>query len=173
MDERLKQLFDYTKFHIGMYTTLIGAIIAVFGNKDWALSYGTLLPWALFSVMALTLAGIFGGLVASSIPYYRTFQEFTDARLGPWRAGWVRSLTCTHLEHSAFWAGCTIAIAGIIWVMVPVVWSNFTETASVTSTTPSGIEEFKRKCDLYGHVRGTPQHADCVRILDSLATGRG
>ncbi|MEX3917829.1 hypothetical protein AB4Y43_16555, partial [Paraburkholderia sp. BR10872] len=86
MDERLKTLYDYTKFHIGMYTTLIGAIIAVFGNKDWALSYGALLPWAYGSAVAFAIAGVFGGLVASSIPYYRTFKEFEDARLGAWKA---------------------------------------------------------------------------------------
>jgi hypothetical protein len=173
MDERLKQLFDYTKFHIGMYTTLIGAIIAIFGNKDWALSYRALLPWALFSVMAFTFVGIFGGLVASSIPYYRTFPEFADGWLGPWRARWVKGLTCTHLEHSAFWAGCAIAIVGIFYVMVPTLWTNFTESALVKAATPSRIEEFKGRCDLYGHVRGTPQHADCVRILDSQANGCG
>jgi hypothetical protein len=28
MDEQLKSVYDYTKFHIGLYTTLITAVIA-------------------------------------------------------------------------------------------------------------------------------------------------
>ncbi|MEX3917968.1 hypothetical protein AB4Y43_17250, partial [Paraburkholderia sp. BR10872] len=127
------------------------------------------------SAVAFAIAGVFGGLVASSIPYYRTFKEFEDARLGAWKAKriCVNSLTCTHLEHAAFWAGCVIAIAGISWVMVPVVWSNFRATTSVTATTSPRLEQLKQKCDLYGYVRGTSQHADCVRILDSPPAGRG
>ncbi|QGZ55090.1 hypothetical protein [Paraburkholderia acidiphila] len=172
MDDRLKQLFDYTKFHIGMYTTLIGAIIGVFGNRDWAASYRDLLPCAIGSVLAFTVAGVFGGLVASSIPYYRTFEAFSNARLGPWRARrcerWrINGLTCTHLEHTAFWAGCLIAIVGILCVMVPVAWSRSSEAASVKAGTVTYIDALKRKCDLYGYVRGTPQHAGCVLALDS------
>lgn len=31
--ERLKMLFDYTKFHIGLYGTLVAALIALAGSK--------------------------------------------------------------------------------------------------------------------------------------------
>ncbi len=33
VDDQLKLLFDYTKFHIGMYITLVAAIIGVFANN--------------------------------------------------------------------------------------------------------------------------------------------
>jgi hypothetical protein len=39
MDDQLKMLYDYTKFHIGMYTTLVTAIIAVFANDNLRAAY--------------------------------------------------------------------------------------------------------------------------------------
>lgn len=30
----------------------------------------------------------------------------------------------------------------------------------------TGMEQLKSRCDAYGFVRGTPDHADCVRKLD-------
>ena len=63
--EQIKLLFDYTKFHIGLYTTLAGALVAALGSSfaedviSWALGLGILL---------IALAGLCGGVVASSLP---------------------------------------------------------------------------------------------------------
>jgi hypothetical protein len=45
VDDQLNQLYDYTKFHIGMYTTLVTAIIAVFANDSLKVSYSHFVPF--------------------------------------------------------------------------------------------------------------------------------
>jgi hypothetical protein len=117
MDDQLKQLFDYTKFHIGMYTTLIAAIIGVFANDDLKKTYVDLVPYIKFSIVFFFIAGMAGGLVASSIPFYRQWKDFEAARLGPWSLELVPAILCTHVEHTAFWIGCIAAGIGLLVVL--------------------------------------------------------
>ena len=118
MDDQLKQLFDYTKFHIGMYTTLIAAIIGVFANDSLKAQYEGILPYIAVSIVLFVIAGAAGGLVASSIPYYSSFEEFRKAKLGPWKTEVVSALLCTHIEHTAFWVGCAFAVVGLLRVIL-------------------------------------------------------
>lgn len=120
MDEQLKHLFEYTKFHIGMYTTLVAAIVGVFANDNWKTAYEQYFPFMLTSVVSFLFAGAFGGLIASSIPYYRTFEEFMTCKLGPGSGKLIgiRAKTCTHVEHGCFWLGSLAAVFGLIYVTV-------------------------------------------------------
>ena len=113
MDDQLKQMFDYTKFHIGMYTTLIAAIIGVFSNEVLEKNYSEMMPYVKVSIVCFCIAGMAGGLIASSIPFYRRFDDFKCARLGPWSIKVVPAIACTHIEHTAFWAGCLAAVFGL------------------------------------------------------------
>ena len=117
MDDQLKQLFDYTKFHIGMYTTLIAAIIGVFANEDLKASYCGMVSYIKFSVVFFLVAGAAGGLVASSIPYFKTFEEFSKENLGPWKFKFIPAILCTHIEHTAFWLGCLVSAYGLFMVL--------------------------------------------------------
>lgn len=117
MDDQLKQLLDYTKFHIGMYTTLITAIIGVFANESLNVYYVGLLPFMKFAIFLFVVAGLAGGLVASSIPFYTTFDDFKKAKLGPWSYEFIGAITCTHIEHTAFWSGCVIIVYGLYYVL--------------------------------------------------------
>lgn len=117
MDDQLKQLFDYTKFHIGMYITLIAAIIGVFANDTLKLSYTGLIPYIKATIILFFIAGAAGGLVASSIPFYKTFADFKKARLGPWSGKFIPAILCTHIEHTAFWVGCFIVTYGLFAVL--------------------------------------------------------
>lgn len=115
MDDQLKQLYDYTKFHIGLYTTLITAIVGVFGNSGLKLQYSYMVPYMKVTVILFMAAGAFGGLIASSIPFFTKFEDFRNARLGLWSCQWIPSIRCTHLEHGAFWLGCLIAVLGLFF----------------------------------------------------------
>jgi len=117
MDDQLKQLFDYTKFHIGMYTTLIAGIIGVFANDDLKETYAALVPFIKVSIVCFFIAGMAGGLVASSIPFFQRWKDFQTARLGPWSLKLVPAILCTHVEHTAFWIGCVVAGAGLLVVL--------------------------------------------------------
>ena len=117
MDDQLKQLYDYTKFHIGMYTTLVASIIGVFGNVGLKGQYIAMVPYIKGSVLLFVLAGMAGGLIASSIPSFSKFDDFRNARLGPWHAKWIPAIWCTHIEHTAFWFGCSSAVVGLLIVL--------------------------------------------------------
>lgn len=117
MDEQLKQLFDYTKFHIGMYTTLVAAIIGVFANSSLNTQYSNLIPFVKVTVILFGIAGAAGGLVASSIPFFTSFDAFSKAKLGPWSLQIIPSVWCMHVEHTAFWVGCLTIIAGLFYAL--------------------------------------------------------
>jgi hypothetical protein len=75
--EQIKQIYDYTKYHIGSYFTLLTGLIAVatFGN---GVGIGerqrTLI---LIITLVLLVAGIAGALVASRIVYGRGEQSIS------------------------------------------------------------------------------------------------
>ncbi|MEI2760729.1 hypothetical protein [Methanothrix soehngenii] len=117
MDDQLKQLFDYTKFHIGMYTTLIAGIIGVFANDSLKNAYSGMVPYIKVSIVLFLVAGAAGGLVASSIPFFKTFDEFSQACIGPWKLKLFPAIICTHVEHTAFWFGCFVAAFGLFRVL--------------------------------------------------------
>ena len=128
MDDQLKTLFDYTKWHIGLYTGLVTALIAVLQLYGEALTVVTKLS-LFFSLLCILAAGGAGGIVGSSIPFYRQFDVFMRSKLSP-RNSWeeinktvdpkatdtVRysGKWWTHFEHTAFWLGIGIAVLGII-----------------------------------------------------------
>src|SRR5262245_29005751 len=82
--ERLKLLFDYTKFHIGLYSTLATLVLVALGlkNKGWDLDFVPALLWV--SVFSMGLAGLAGGIIAGSVPQRAGFSEFWTTRTGPY-----------------------------------------------------------------------------------------
>lgn len=118
MDDQPKALMDYTKFHIGLYTTLCTLLVAIIGLNTHAV---VLFPFLLATLICFAIAGAFGGLVGSSLPNYMTWSAFETANLGLWflpkliPARWAASA-----EHSAFWVGAVIALLGVIKTYVTV-----------------------------------------------------
>jgi hypothetical protein len=134
MDEQLKALMGYTTFHIGLYTTLCTLLVSTIGlsafgeQADKAKSSDgvpritaiprmePLIPCLLLTLICFAVAGIFGGLVGSSLPAFKTWSDFEAAWLGPWfmphliRAPWAASA-----EHTAFWLGTVIALVSVVW----------------------------------------------------------
>jgi hypothetical protein len=70
---------------------------------------------SLATLICFAIAGVFGGLIGSTLPYYVTWSAFEAAKLGPWflpnliPAPWAASA-----EHTAFWMGTVIALFGVI-----------------------------------------------------------
>jgi hypothetical protein len=123
MDDQLKALMDYTKFHIGLYTTLCTLLIAVMGLDGLRGQAPRMLFYFLGSLICFAIAGMFGGLVGSSLPRFRTWTEFREAKLGPWFAPEIiPAPAVASAEHTAFWLGTVIALWGIIrvyWTALP------------------------------------------------------
>ncbi len=104
--DQLKLLMDYTLFHLGLYATLVSAILASAEHFKKVLS----LPlWV--AVICFVVAGVSGGVIAASIPESATWAAFHSRKLGPWGVelfgytGWART------EHTFFWLGIFAGIA--------------------------------------------------------------
>src|SRR6266480_691270 len=121
--EQIKHIYDYTKFHIGLYSTLLTGLIALTGfvkGKDFGQRYGRVL----FVIIVVLLVGGIAGALAASRIVYGPWQDgsfcIKDSRF--WKKRWFRpekyggpswwswadiSLV---LEHYAFWVALFIAI---------------------------------------------------------------
>lgn len=79
--EKLKMLFDYTKFHIGLYTTIatvFSGLIAASAKGENALPFRFRLPWLVAAVLLLCVAGAAGGVLTSSMCHEKSLKEFWD-----------------------------------------------------------------------------------------------
>jgi hypothetical protein len=106
--EQLKLLFDYTKFHIGIYATLIAALVAA--REYWPGSTPHFLKGTL---TAFIVAGAAGGVVASNIPAFTSYSAFTSGSIGVW---WfqMKGDNWVHVEHAAFWLGILWAVGNVL-----------------------------------------------------------
>jgi hypothetical protein len=112
--EQLKLLFDYTKFHIGLYTTvgtIFGGLIAA--SDKIQIKFHP--QWLFASVICICIAGAAGGTIASSIPGYGGYDDFWKSRIAPFLpAGTGLSPAFwAFLEHAAFWLAMALALNSI------------------------------------------------------------
>jgi hypothetical protein len=98
-DPRLGHLMTYTTFHIGVYISLVTALI---GAGLFSEFNGPLIRWSIFWFL---LAGVCGGVIGSSIPEHQNFESLAATKLGAWGYGWARLSFWTRAEHVAFWVG--------------------------------------------------------------------
>ena len=127
--EQLKLLYDYTKFHIGLYGTLIAGFIAILSfGKDFSTTSLTALKVVIF---LLLIAAMSGGVVASSVvDVYQNYgmwkpesslEKFWTTSIGPFKLKWMKAETWWRIEHTAFWIAVLIVVGGfllkgIVWV---------------------------------------------------------
>jgi hypothetical protein len=167
MDDQLKQLMDYTKFHIGMYTTLIALVVALLGLSSFS-SYVADYKWWLFGTLVTFIAAsAFGGLVASNIPFYNRITQFHAALIGPYRSEWITGKNAAHAEHSFFWVGIVIAIIGLWTCMKP------NDAQSKSSDAVSLQSMFSAKLEEELHHISTDKSADQNRFRKLYAEERG
>ena len=121
----LELLFDYTKFHIGIYLTMASAFITIASLKKgdhFVLELRVLAVW--FAVGFFLVAGLSGGIIVSSITqcYGHLESSLAPARcastpafllqeLGPWELELFTGLRWTQIEHTSFWLGLLCALA--------------------------------------------------------------
>lgn len=98
-NSQLQNLMNYTVFHIGAYISLLGVILGI----------GTItnINTVFFKVsfICYLIAGACGGVIASSIPEYASFTEFSSVKIGFWRMRIFRYKTWAFIEHFVFWIG--------------------------------------------------------------------
>jgi hypothetical protein len=115
----LELLYDYTKFHIGVYLTVAGAYLtaafATVNNKP-------VLPLNLYflgpAVLFTMIAGFSGGVIVSSLTQWHSggSEDFLKSEIGPWDWSQFRFVASswTYVEHTSFWLGLIAAAASFV-----------------------------------------------------------
>ncbi len=128
-DKRLERLYDYTKFHIGIYlsaaaglTGLLGSIVNQ-SNGQFLFDLVGAPPLLALALVFMVLAGACGGVVATSITESETFDDFWTRKQGPawWRTGPVGA-TWVAAEHICFWLSLLFSIGALLWKWKTVEW---------------------------------------------------
>jgi hypothetical protein len=112
--DQLKLLMDYTLFHIGLYTTLISALLALAHFSGKRTEHQLRICISL-TVICFSIAGAAGGAIASNIPNYSTFLEFDRERLKVFGFYTMPYRYWGHVEHAAFWFGFIITVGGFLY----------------------------------------------------------
>jgi hypothetical protein len=110
--EKLKLLFDYTKFHIGLYTTLgtgLTAVLAADFAEAWHVDRGLLGV----AIVSIAVAGFAGGVVTSTLTQHTSHHDFWTQPTGPFRFKWWTGETFTYIEHSAFWLAVAAGLLAV------------------------------------------------------------
>jgi len=113
----LEMLYDYTKFHIGVYLTLTGSYLtAAFANFQGVRVIPLDIAFVPPTVLFVMLAGFAGGVIVSSLTQTvgGSSQEFLETDIGPWDVRWrlvyFKARWWTYIEHTAFWIGLVLAV---------------------------------------------------------------
>lgn len=121
--ERLKLLYDYEKFHIGLYGAMITGFIAIL--SVWTEKLTLLMVLALgVAIILLLVAAICGAILASSvIDVYNNYNiwsaeigddagpnSFWRKRIGPGRSKCWETSKWWRLGHGSFWAAVFIVV---------------------------------------------------------------
>ena len=116
-DKRLDRLFEYTKWHIGIYLSIGGGTVTLLASDkhDWVLSFLVGSKFLLgASLFLMVVAGFAGGVIASSITTCKTFEEFWDRKQGPVEWKPLLGRHWPKIEHLAFWASLARLGAGTL-----------------------------------------------------------
>jgi hypothetical protein len=117
-DQRLERLYDYTKFHIGIYILAATTMITIAGTEDTSRFLNDLIkhPSALLAATAtMLLAGAAGGVIISTCAIAANLEEVWERRIGPWGLRVMRGSSWAKLEHLAFWSSVGLFAAAVLW----------------------------------------------------------
>ena len=117
-DEKLGRLYDYTKFHIGLYATLVTGLLALMSIGAGSLSSAYRLPVILMAVLFL-LAGACGGIVSVNTFRHSSYRGLMRAQA----VAYGKPLRWTveryaQWEHRFFWAGIVVGLLSVILIPI-------------------------------------------------------
>lgn len=113
-DKQLARLYDYTKFHIGIYLSFAGGIAALLGTENAGWFISSFVPpnkdslyWALGLMI---LAGMCGGVVASSAIECATFRDHWEGNQQPQCLPFLKfkGKYWAAFEHASFWSSLLV-----------------------------------------------------------------
>jgi hypothetical protein len=119
-DKRLDRLFEYTKFHIGIYLSVAGGFVSLIGlsaNADKGAFLNQLVgcpALLLVSFVLMLLAGLAGGILASATTKYKRYEDLWLEPQGPFGTKFFLGRTWAAIEHVLFWLSVVIFSCSII-----------------------------------------------------------
>jgi hypothetical protein len=142
-DKRLERLYDYTKFHIGIYLSAAGALVALIAASAKEGSWpfiATLIGWRtplIVSFACVVVAGACGAIVATSAIESLTFEKFKDEKQGAFGIGLMGGLWWVRFEHLFFWASLTFLCMAIFSAPSTWGWLRGQATPTCAGAAPS------------------------------------
>jgi len=118
-DKRLERLYDYTKFHIGIYLSAAGGLAALIstaadGTKTSYIRSLIGAPRALGVAFAfLVFAGVAGAIVATSAIESESYVEFSRTPQGAHGLKPFLGATWVRIEHACFWLSLVFLGIGV------------------------------------------------------------
>jgi hypothetical protein len=119
-DKRLERLYDYTKWHLGIYLSVASALTAATGllaekSKTENMAIYVEKPILLLLAVAFMFsAGACGGIVASSCTECITYDELWNQKHGPFGLRIVKGRHWAALEHLFFWLSVACAVFAVL-----------------------------------------------------------
>ena len=110
--EQLKLLFDYTKFDIGLYTTVatIFATAIAFEPAVFKFHRGFLA----LAVGFICLAGMAAGVIASRCAHFTSRRELWATKIGPFRWSCLKGEYWTYVQHTCFGIALVAAVLSVL-----------------------------------------------------------
>lgn len=109
------RLYDYTKFHIGLYSTLVAGLLAFVKFMNDKVSFSELF---LVTAVLFSLAGACGGLICTTCTYVTSKDQVVsgDKPVSIWGRKFLtfKLKTLTNWEHAFFWIGIVWAFGSVV-----------------------------------------------------------
>ncbi|WP_445368188.1 hypothetical protein ACH5Y9_01090 [Methylomonas sp. BW4-1] len=117
-DKQLERLYDYTKFHIGIYLSFaggLGAFISAAGKPEQIFLRSMIgFPWAIIlALLFMVGAGMAGGIIATSTIESKTYSDFRSTLQGAYGIKPFLGETWVAIEHASFWLSLFFLAIGI------------------------------------------------------------
>jgi len=107
------RLYDYTKFHVGLYASLVFGVVALVGlGEGNVLNDANVKFFATVSVISWVMSGIAGGTILGSLVELRgSLEDFRKSEHGPLGFKVRSGIWWEDMEHRVFWVGVASAMA--------------------------------------------------------------
>jgi len=118
-DKRLERLYEYTKWHIGIYLSMGAGIVTLVGTGEKLELLRDAIgdPALVLAAFAfMIVAGIAGGTVVSTCTQCRNFEEVWYEKHAPLDMEWLAltGKSWAQLEHLSFWISLGFLAAAVI-----------------------------------------------------------
>lgn len=120
-DKQLERLYDYTKFHIGIYLGFAGGIVGLISTAaegpakiEFITSLVGCPSFLWLSLLTMFIAGVAGAIVATSTIECKTYAEFTNEAQGAFGWEYLNGKQWVSIEHGAFWISLLFFASSIL-----------------------------------------------------------